>query len=97
MALGHHEGGAGHEAHGHADGAAEGHDHAAHSHADEGAQEDGQQAHCAPCTACCASASIAAANEVSFLPSASMAPYVFWQSPPFGDRPNALDRPPLAL
>jgi hypothetical protein len=91
MAFGHHDAGATHEH----DAAHESGDHSAHSHAEASDEDDGS--HCGPCTACCASASIAAANDLAFLPSASMAPYVFWQFPPFGDRPNALDRPPLAL
>jgi hypothetical protein len=100
MALGHHDDPAGHASHGHAQHGHDGHDSATHSHSDEGdsmAEEDQGGAHCGPCTACCASATIAAANDLSIPASPSSAPYVFWQFPPFGDRPDNLDRPPLAL
>jgi hypothetical protein len=107
MAFGHHqEGTAGHGSHGEGathDEAAhdEGHDHAAHSHA-EGppAQDHGddKSPHCGPCTACCASASIAgpaAAFSISSLP--SDVAYVFTQSPPPSVQLDELDRPPLPL
>jgi hypothetical protein len=83
----------------------DGHHHAAssHSHADEGGSNavddegaaDG--AHCGPCTACCASASIAGSGALSILSTASNAPYVFSQFPPIGVQPDGVDRPPLAL
>ncbi len=90
MALGHHQGAVGQDDH-HHDAGDLGHDHGSQAHDDEG------DAHCGPCTACCASATIAAANDHLGPTSPSIAPYVFWQFPPFGDQPDALDRPPLAL
>lgn len=99
MAFGHHEA-AGYDSHGQAP---NGHDHAAHSHADgtpgtaQTDEGDGSGAHCGPCTACCASASITGPSGVSILPSPSKAAYVFWQFPPIGVQPDGLDRPPLAL
>lgn len=78
------------------------HDHASHSHADEGlakasADDDGNGAHCGPCTACCASASIAGSAELPLPSAPSHAAYVFSQSPPLGVPPSGLYRPPLAL
>ena len=99
MALGHHQSAAAQ----HGDGkTVDAHDHAAHSHSqsDQGASEDeslGNGAHCGPCTACCASASISGPIAQSVLPSASGAPYVFSQFPPLGVQPHGLYRPPLAL
>ena len=83
----------------------DGHPHSAssHSHADEGgskAVDDGEGsggAHCGPCTACCASASIAGPGALSILSAASNAPYFFSQFPPIGVQPDGVDRPPLAL
>jgi hypothetical protein len=96
MAFGHHESSAGAQGHGHADGG-----HAEHSHeagseaeADEGA---GSDAHCGPCTACCASASIAGPARLLFPSSPTNATYIFSQFPPIGVQPDGLDRPPLAL
>src|SRR5688572_5236603 len=80
MAFGHH-GNAGSQHHEH-DGhklVADGHDHDADQHADEG-----KSAHCGPCTACCASASIAAPAALSLLPSASNIKYSFVQPAPPG-------------
>lgn len=100
MTLGHHEGAAGHESDSHVQ---DGQDHAGHSHADETAnsaddgESDGNGAHCGPCTACCASASIAGPAGLSILPSPSNETYVFSQFPPIGVQPDGLDRPPLAL
>lgn len=98
MSFGHHEAAAGHGSHGEAQ---DGHDHAAHSHADDGTaqsdENDDNGAHCGPCTACCASASITGPAGVSFLSSPSNATYVFSQFPPIGVQPDGLDRPPLAL
>jgi hypothetical protein len=91
MAVGHHEDAAGHENHAH-DGAV-GHDQDSHSHADE----SGTQAHCDPCAACCASASIAGRVCISILPSPSDTTYVFSQFSPLGVQPDGFDRPPLAL
>jgi hypothetical protein len=102
MAFGHHEATAGHN-HGQTADAQDGHDHASHAHADDTtstAQSDegnDNSAHCGPCTACCASASIAGPAGVSILSSQSNAKYFFWQFPPIGVQPDGLDRPPLAL
>lgn len=103
MAFGHHETTAGHDSHGQSADAQDGHDHASHSHADDTTstapadEGDGSSAHCGPCTACCASASITGPAGVSILSSPSNAIYVFWQFPPIGVQPDGLDRPPLAL
>jgi hypothetical protein len=103
MAFGHHQGAAGHESHAYAQEGHDGHDHAAHSQADEsgnvadGDETAGSDAHCGPCTACCASASIAGPAGVSILSSPSNATYLFSQFPPLGVQPDSLDRPPLAL
>lgn len=98
IAFAHHEDGAGQESHGHDGG--DGHDHASHAHADGGAKhgdEGGKKAHCGPCTACCASASIAGPVGHSILSSSSYTKYVFSQSLPLGVPPDGLYRPPLAL
>jgi hypothetical protein len=99
MAFGHHQDGAGHESHGHAQDDADGHDHAAHSHGSGGAQQgdDDGTKHCGPCTACCASASIAGSTGLTLPFSPSHPKYVFSQLPPLGIQPDGLDRPPLAL
>jgi hypothetical protein len=72
-----------------------------HSHSDEFAgnadDDEGAGAHCSPCTACCASASITGPAGVSILSDPSNATYVFSQFPPIGVQPDGLDRPPLAL
>jgi hypothetical protein len=99
MTFGHHQD-AGHESHGDAQDGEDGHDHAAHSHSDESAgnaDDEGAGAHCGPCTACCASASIAGPQGLSILSDPSDAQYVFSQFPPIGVQPDGLDRPPLAL
>src|SRR5262245_58473800 len=99
MAFGHHEDGG--DDGSHAQAGADGHDHAAHSHADETAathsDDGGSNSHCGPCTACCASASIAGVSALPLLPSPSNAKYVLSQWPPHGVQPHSLDRPPLAL
>ena len=99
MAFGHHQDSAGHDAHDHGDDAAEGHGHAAHSHDESGAQNDegGKNSHCGPCTACCASASIAGPVALSLPALPSYAQYVYSQFPPLGVQPDSLYRPPLAL
>lgn len=96
MALGHHQD-AGDNGHGHDDG--DGHDHGAQSHADNGkhAEENGANAHCGPCAACCASVSIAPLSDVSILPPSTIAQYVFLQFPPIGVEPDGVYRPPLPL
>lgn len=85
----------------HHEGAPAGHDHAAHSHAGDSDDSDvgnhGDSAHCGPCTACCASASIAGPEAFAIASAASTATYVFSQFPPLGVQPDGLDRPPLAL
>ena len=100
MAFGHHEQNAGQENDGHAHDGAGAHDHAEHAHADgapEQAGEGSKSPHCGPCTACCASASIAGPGGISIPSSPSAAKYVFSQSAPPGFEPDGLDRPPLAL
>lgn len=98
MALGHHEEAAGNDAHALVDDA--GHDHAAHAHeAGEGLEHenDGENAHCGPCTACCASASIAGAEAASIVAWPAVPSYTLSPSPPLGVEPEGLDRPPLPL
>jgi hypothetical protein len=98
MAL-HHQDGAGQEDHAHGTGA-DGHDAAPHAHAGDAAathEDDGSNNHCGPCTACCASASIAGTVGHSILSSPSNTKYVFFQSLPPGVAPDGLFRPPLAL
>jgi hypothetical protein len=96
MALGHHQD-AGDNGHGHDDG--DGHDHDAHSHADGGkpAGESGTNAHCGPCTACCASASIASPTLASIVRAPTVTQYAFSQFPPIGVEPDGVYRPPLPL
>lgn len=88
MALEHHDGG-------------DGHDHASHSDSEQAGSEqaDGgaENAHCGPCTACCASASMAGPAALTILSAASNAPYLFSPFPPIGVQPDGVDRPPLAL
>jgi hypothetical protein len=100
MAFGHHQDG-GSQDHGHAQDGADGHDHAGHSHSDDGgakqSDDPGKTAHCGPCAACCASASIAGAVGLSIPSSATHAEYAFTQLPPPGVQPGGFDRPPLAL
>ena len=92
-----HQDGAGHEPHEHKADGAGGHDHAAQSHDGYGSKQDGDTSHCGPCTACCASASIAGPAGLAIPTSASNALYVFSQFPPLGVQPGGVDRPPLAL
>jgi hypothetical protein len=92
MALGHHDDGGGHgQDHGHAQDASHEHDHAA-AQGDDG----GSNAHCGPCTACCASTSIAGPVGVALAPASSNTKYFFSQLSPRGVEPHGLDRPPLA-
>lgn len=85
---------------GHHDDAATADQHHAHD-ADEGHEhtqsDDGKSAHCGPCTACCASASIAGPLALSILPSPSNTKHVFSQLAPPGVEPQRFDRPPLVL
>jgi hypothetical protein len=96
MTLAHHQESAGQENHEHAQEAPDGH---AHSDASGVSPDDaaGNSAHCGPCTACCASASIAGPSRLLICSSASTTKYVFSQLPPRGVQPHGLDRPPLAL
>ena len=70
MALTHHPDGAVQETHAHAIDGAHEHDSASHTHAgDSGDKHDeGSNNHCGPCTACCASASIAGPAGLPILP-----------------------------
>lgn len=102
MAFGHHEAAAGHDSHGEASDGGGAHDHASHPHADEGGQaagdeSDANEAHCGPCTACCASASITGPAGVTIPSSPSNATHSFSQFPPVGVQPDGLYRPPLPL
>jgi hypothetical protein len=94
MALEHHEDG-------HGGGHDDGQDASTHSHGDEHqanqAGEEQQSSHCGPCTACCASASIAGPVALLIQSSPSDTQYLFSQFPPLGVEPHGLDRPPLAL
>jgi hypothetical protein len=96
MALGHHKA-SGHESHGQMQ--AE-YDHAAHQQLDEPDENsvDGSStsAHCSPCTACCASASIAGPLWPPISPTSSDAEYLWPELPPLGVLPRGLDRPPLS-
>jgi hypothetical protein len=86
MAVGHHDAGTP-GSHDHGDGP----DHSTPH--DEGSDS----AHCAPCVACCAAASIAPASQV-FVPEVS--PPAAIAAVPLlhpGSLPEELDRPPLAL
>ena len=101
MAIGHHAD-AGLAGHTHAEGGeADSHDHAGHSHGEESAAEqstDGAKgSHCGPCTACCASASIASAPALGISASLSAALYMFSQLAPPAVEPDGVDRPPLSL
>ncbi len=100
MAFGHHQDGGGHDDQGQSPDGADGHDHAAHSQSDGGAKqgdEGGSNSHCGPCTACCASATIAGSVTLTLDSPASHAPYAFSQSVPPSVQLDGLDRPPLAL
>jgi hypothetical protein len=91
MAFGHHQD-SGDHGHGDAHEGADQHDHAA-------AQDDGgaASAHCGPCAACCASASIAGPAGHPVLSFSSNAKYLFAQAAPPAVQLHRLDRPPLAL
>ena len=100
MALAHHEDAGGHENHAHAHDDADGHESAPHAHSGDSAAthgDEGSNNHCGPCTACCASASIAGPVGHSILSSPSNTKYVFSQSLPPRVQLDGLDRPPLAL
>jgi hypothetical protein len=89
MALAHHADDGGQEGHAHVHDDGDGHEVATH--------DEGSNNHCGPCTACCASASIAGPVGHSILYSPSNTKYVFSRSMPPGVQPDGLDRPPLAL
>jgi ABC-type Zn2+ transport system substrate-binding protein/surface adhesin len=92
MALGHHQdAGSAHPHDAHHGG--DGHDHDSHSH--DG--DNSKKSHCGPCTACCASASIAGSSPLAIALTPSSAKYVFSQSSPPSVPLDGLDRPPLAL
>lgn len=104
MALGHHQQDEEHAHDAHAGGHAAGDHHAADpqsgaAHDEESVANsgDGKGGHCGPCTACCASASIAGAARISFPPAHPGAAYAFSPLAPLGVQPGELDRPPLAL
>lgn len=90
MAMGHHDAGmpASHD-HGHDA------DHSApHDHEPDGSDSP---AHCAPCVACCAAASIAPATSLALpepAPAAALAGLISLHP---GFLPETLDRPPLVL
>lgn len=87
MALGHHQ-----------DAGSEAADHAHPAEPDTGhADEAADNGHCGPCTACCATASIAVADRIPLLPAAAEAAYAFRQSSPPGVDSDSLYRPPLSL
>lgn len=96
MAIGHHDAGApgsddhgGHDHHG---------DHAGPAMDHSTPQDEGSDsAHCAPCVACCAAASIAPAAQLFV---AELSPPAAIAAVPLlhpGFLPEELDRPPLAL
>lgn len=91
MAFGHHQDAQATQDHHHAHDGAEGHEHDSHKHS--GGEKN---SHCGPCTACCASASIAGPNWPLVLPSPSNSQYFFAQFPPLGIQPDGVYRPPLA-
>ncbi|HJS77424.1 MAG TPA: hypothetical protein VJ778_08450 [Burkholderiales bacterium] len=96
MALGHHQD-AGEQ--GPAHGSDDGHDHDARSQAYGGKPdgESGTNAHCGPCTACCASASIASPTLASVVRAPTVTQYAFSQFPLVGVEPDGVYRPPLPL
>jgi hypothetical protein len=89
MAYGHHQAADGAQDH-----AASPQDH--HGDPQHGA-EAGNSAHCGPCAACCASASITGPARFSIPVLPATAKYVLAQLPPPGVQPSPFDRPPLAL
>ena len=94
MTLGHHQdAGEGHDGHAHdGDDGHDGHDHGAAGHDD-----DSKTSHCGPCTACCASASIAGPDKLPLPALFSSPKYTFSQSSPPSVLLDGFDRPPLAL
>ena len=98
MAAGHHQKGAGQENNAHEHDGGDGNERAAAAHSEESAPAgaEGKSAHCGPCAACCASASIAGPPGVSIASAPVKAKYVSSQLPPPGVQLDGLDRPPLA-
>lgn len=94
MAFGHHEQGPGHDRPGH-DTHASGDADASPTH--EHDEQEAGDAHCGPCVACCASASIAGAMPIRVFSSHANTKYVLSQAASPGIAPHRLDRPPLAL
>jgi hypothetical protein len=96
MAIGHHDAGAP-ASHDHG-GDATSHDHKGDADHHSAPDDDGSDAaHCAPCVACCAAASIAPAAQVFLLedsPAAAVAALPYLHP---GFLPEELDRPPLPL
>ena len=92
MAMGHHEmvQAASHD---HATHAGPVYDEPASAEAGDGAKVP----HCGPCTACCASVTVAGPAGIALPASISTAPYVFAQRAPPSIPLEGLDRPPLAL
>lgn len=89
MTFGHHPD-AGAQDHAHEHGDADHHDHGAQ------AQPEGDKsAHCGPCAACCASATMAAGTWPSLPAAPSFAKYEFTQFSPLAVQPLVPDRPPL--
>jgi hypothetical protein len=74
----------------------DGHDHEGHDHADSDADAT-TGSHCGPCTACCASATIAGAVAIPIASPASQPAYALSQSVLPSVQLDGLDRPPLAL
>lgn len=100
MSLDHHKGGMTTSAHAHDAGADDTHAGASHDHGNGAATDghgEGKSGHCGPCTACCASASIAGPVLMLNVPPLAHVAYAFSQYPPLGVQPGELDRPPLAL
>jgi hypothetical protein len=87
MTMGHHQDQA--DVHAHAD-----------EHGDGAVHEDrdaGKNAHCGPCAACCASATIAGPVGLPILAAPANTKYIFSPFPTRGFQPHGIDRPPLAL
>lgn len=91
MMFGHHQD-AGAQDHAHEHGDADQHDHGARSQPDED-----NSAHCGPCAACCASATMAAGTWPSLSSAPSLAKYEFTQFSPLAVQPLGPDRPPLSI
>jgi hypothetical protein len=99
MALEHHQDPAAvHGDHAHEHDAAGAHDHPSDAGTSAAQDDPGDNAaHCGPCTACCASASIAGSLAYPIFAASNEAPYVASPSSPPGIEPHGVFRPPLAL